>query len=84
MAIRVQAIKKPSHPRFLAKKPVGAEAITLGIPIRLVRSAYSRAGTAARFTSRSHGSAWECHSVRLCPDIREILLSEFRIRDRML
>ncbi len=40
IAIRVQAIKKVTQPRFLAKKPVGADASTLGTPIRLVRSAY--------------------------------------------
>ena len=33
-------MKKPSHPIFFARKPVGADAITLGTPIRLVRSAY--------------------------------------------
>lgn len=40
MAIRVQAIKKLAHPRFLARNPVGAEANTLGTPMRLVRRAY--------------------------------------------
>lgn len=40
MAIRVQAIKKLAQPRFLARNPVGAEASTLGTPMRLVRSAY--------------------------------------------
>jgi hypothetical protein len=40
IAIRVQDIKKDSQPRFFARKPVGAEASTLGTPIRLVRSAY--------------------------------------------
>ena len=40
MAISVHEIKKASQPRCLAIKPVGAEAITLGIPIRLVRRAY--------------------------------------------
>ena len=40
MAISVHAIKKFSHPIFLAKKPVGAEASTLGMPMRLLKSAY--------------------------------------------
>lgn len=40
MAIRVQAIKKLTQPIFLARNPVGAEASTLGTPIRLVRRAY--------------------------------------------
>jgi hypothetical protein len=40
IAISVHEIKKVSQPRYLAIKPVGAEAITLGIPIRLVRRAY--------------------------------------------
>ena len=40
MAIRVQAIKKLAQPIFLARKPVGAEANTLGTPMRLVRRAY--------------------------------------------
>ena len=39
-AAKAQAIKKGSQPRFFAKKPVGAEAITRGTPIRLVKSAY--------------------------------------------
>jgi len=40
MAIRVQAIKKLTQPIFLARKPVGAAASTLGTPIRLVKRAY--------------------------------------------
>jgi hypothetical protein len=40
MAIKVQRIKKLSHPRRLAKNPVGAEANTRGTPIRLVSKAY--------------------------------------------
>lgn len=40
IAIRVQAIKKLAQPIFLARKPVGAEANTLGTPMRLVRRAY--------------------------------------------
>ncbi len=40
IAIRVQAIKKLSQPKFLASKPVGADARTLGTPMTLVRSAY--------------------------------------------
>jgi hypothetical protein len=40
MAIRVQTIKKLSHPTFFARKPVGAEAKTRGIPMRLVSKAY--------------------------------------------
>ena len=40
IAIRVHRIKKASQPIFLAKNPVGAEASTLGTPIRLLRRAY--------------------------------------------
>lgn len=40
MAIKVQAIKKPSQPKYLAKKPVGADANTRGTPMRLLRRAY--------------------------------------------
>jgi len=40
MAIRVQAIKKLSQPKFLARKPVGADANTRGTPMRLLRRAY--------------------------------------------
>ena len=40
MAMRVQAMKKGSHPMFLARKPVGAEAKTLGMPMRLLSRAY--------------------------------------------
>jgi hypothetical protein len=40
MAIIAHARKKISHPTFLARKPVGAEASTLGTPMRLLSSAY--------------------------------------------
>src|SRR5574340_29122 len=40
MAINTQKIKKFSHPICFARKPVGAEASTLGTPIRLLKSAY--------------------------------------------
>ncbi len=40
IAISVHAIKKLSQPRFFARKPVGAEASTLGNAITLVNRAY--------------------------------------------
>ena len=40
IAMRVHPIKKTGQPRVLARNPVGAEATTLGTPMRLVRSAY--------------------------------------------
>ena len=40
IAIRVQTMKKLAQPTFFARKPVGAEANTLGTPMRLVRRAY--------------------------------------------
>jgi len=40
MAMRVQAIKKLSQPKLLARKPVGGDANTRGTPMRLVRRAY--------------------------------------------
>ena len=40
IAIKVQTMKKLSQPTFFARKPVGAEANTLGTPMRLVRRAY--------------------------------------------
>lgn len=36
----VHAIKKPRHPIASAMKPVGADANTLGTPMRLLNSAY--------------------------------------------
>jgi len=36
----VQNMKNPSHPRRAARNPVGAAAMTLGIPIRLLSRAY--------------------------------------------
>ena len=38
--MRTQRIKKFSQPKCFAINPVGAEAITLGTPMRLLRSAY--------------------------------------------
>ena len=40
MAIKAQKMKNDSHPRYFTIKPVGAEAITLGTPIRLLKRAY--------------------------------------------
>jgi hypothetical protein len=40
IAIRAHAIKKLNHPMFLAMNPVGADAMTLGIPMRLLKRAY--------------------------------------------
>ncbi len=40
MAINAHEIKNNSQPKFLARKPVGADANTRGMPIILVNNAY--------------------------------------------